>query len=430
MVCQTSAARLAEMIRLETLRRWTLWFFIAISAIAAIEPSPYEFMFGVAVVVFARSGLRFDRTIIPMVVLLAMLNVGGLLALTPWVDERPSVMFVGISIYIALTAIFFAGLVTNDPGRLSTIRSGYVVAGTFAAILGIIGYFDILGLGAHFTIYNNSRATGPFKDANVFGPFLVPPIVWLVQDVLLKRRRMIVVLTPLLIMLVGLLLSLSRGAWGDVVASTVLLIVFTFMTTTSAALRWRIVVIAIVGAFGVVVLLMAVLSIPSMSEVLVSRASLGQEYDVGELGRFGAQLRSIPMLLELPFGFGPLRFETIFPRNEAPHEVYVNGFAAYGWLGGLSLIAFTGVTLYVGFRQVFLRSSFQAESVAIWASLLPQMVQGLQIDTDHWRHLFLMFGCLYGLASASRIESASRARALRQQSQFSDHRFAEAQRPA
>jgi len=401
------------MIRIETLRRWTLWTFMAVSAFAAIEPSPYEFMFAVTVLAFARSGLSFDRAIIPMIVLLATLNAGGLLSLTPWVDERASVMFVAISVYIAVTAVFFAGLVANDPiNRLSTIRSGYVVAGTLAAILGILGYFNVMGLGPYFTLYDNSRASGPFKDPNVFGPFLVPPIVWLAQDLLLKRKNAIGALGPLLIMLVGILLSFSRGAWGVVIASIALLIIFTFLTTRSAALRWRIVVLTALGVLGLVALVMAALSIPSISDILVSRATLNQEYDVGELGRFGAQLRSIPMLLDLPFGFGPLRFETIFPRNEAPHEVYINGFAAYGWLGGLSLIAFTGVTLYVGFRQVFQRSSLQADSIAIWASLLPQMVQGLQIDTDHWRHLFLMFGCLYGLASAARIERARRPQGL------------------
>jgi hypothetical protein len=30
----------------------------------------------------------------------------------------------------------------------------------------------------------------------------------------------------------------------------------------------------------------------------------------------------------------------------------------------------------------------------------------VQIDTGHWRHLFLMCGCLYGFAAASRRERA------------------------
>jgi hypothetical protein len=394
-------------IRVSTLRRVVLWIFIACSCVAIIEPSPYEFMFPLAVIAFASGGLLFDRAMAPMIVLLAMLNAGGLLSLVPWVGERESVTFVAISVYVAVTSVFFAALIAKNPiERLRVIRSAYVLAGVVAALLGTLGYFNVMGLGEQFTVYDNGRASGPFKDPNVFGPFLVVPIVWLIQDVLIKRTTMLRAFLPMLIMSLGLLLSFSRGAWGVAAASTVLLTGLTFLTTPSAALRQRIIGVCVLGLFGVVALVAVALSIPTIHDVLLERASLNQEYDLGELGRFGAQLRSIPMLLERPFGFGPLRFGYIFPQ--APHEVYVNAFAAYGWLGGLSLIAFTGVTIYVGFRLVFQRSNVQTEAILIWSCLFPQMIQGFQIDTDHWRHLFLMFGCLYGLASAVRIERTKR----------------------
>jgi hypothetical protein len=57
------------------------------------------------------------------------------------------------------------------------------------------------------------------------------------------------------------------------------------------------------------------------------------------------------------------------------------------------------------------------------------MVQGLQIDTDHWRHLFLMFGCLYGLASATRIERAKRSRNPLSRPKFSNQGYAETRLP-
>ena len=71
--------------------------------------------------------------------------------------------------------------------RMETIRRGYIFAGLVAAVLGILGYFDVAGSGPYFTLYDNTRAMGPFKDPNVFAPFLVPPIVWLSQDMLLRR---------------------------------------------------------------------------------------------------------------------------------------------------------------------------------------------------------------------------------------------------
>ena len=95
-----------------------------------------------------------------------------------------------ISIYVAITADVLrrAHRAGSRLGRLRTIRpSAYVIAGVIAASLGILGYFNVAGLGELFSVYDNSRASGPFKDPNVFGPFLVPPIIWLTQDLLLKR---------------------------------------------------------------------------------------------------------------------------------------------------------------------------------------------------------------------------------------------------
>ena len=395
-----SAARLS--IRTATLKRAVLWTFLFCGASAAIEPSPYEFMFVVAALALGPSDLAFDRAMIPLIVGLAAFNAGGLLSLTPFVDVGRSVSFTATSVYMAATAIFFAALVAKDPiERLRTIRNGYLAGGVFAATLGILGYFNVAGLSEHFTIYDGSRASGPFKDANVFGPFLVVPIVWLTQDLLLKRGAgFLRTAAPLGLMILGVLLSFSRGAWGGFVASTALMIALTFLTTSSAALRRRIVAVSLIGVAGVLVLLAVALSIPEIRAVFLERASLVQDYDAGEMGRFGNQLRSLPLLLERPFGFGPLQFRYIFPED--PHEMYVNAFASYGWLGGLSFIAFTTTTLYVGWRLVFVRSPFRDAAIPIWACLFVQMLPGFQIDTDHWRHLYFLFGALYGLAAAER----------------------------
>ena len=55
---------------------------------------------------------------------------------------------------------------------------------------------------------------------------------------------------------------------------------------------------------------------------------MSEDYDTGEQGRFGNQIRSIPLLLELLFGFGPYRFSKYFPAD--PHEVFLSAFASFG----------------------------------------------------------------------------------------------------
>jgi hypothetical protein len=405
--CERLSEELGHMIRTEPLRRSVLWAFLAVSAFAAIEPSPYEFMFAVALLAFAGGGLRFDKAMAPLILTLAVWNVGGLLALTPYVDQRDSVTFIAITIYISATAVFFAAVVADAPSdRMAVIRSGYMFAAVVAAVLGILGYFDVAGLGPYFTLYDNTRAMGPFKDPNVFGPFLVPPIVWLCQDVLARRGGFMTTAAKLTVLLIGLFLSFSRGAMIDFVLSALMLLGLTFLTAPTSKERSRTVVVALLGAILVVCLLAIILAVPSIRDMALSRASLAQDYDTGEEGRFGNQLRAIPMLLERPFGFGPLRFSHIFPQD--PHQVFLSAFASFGWLGGLSFLAFIAVTLYFGWALSFRRSPLQPQVIALWSSLFPQILQGVQIDTSHWRHLFLMVGCLYGFAAAERVRELRR----------------------
>jgi hypothetical protein len=395
------AARAAP-IRLSVagLQRRMLWLFVACGAFASIEPSPYELFFVLCLLAFGARALTFDRALIPLILGFAIYDAGGILALVPFVEDRESSTFVAISVYISITAVFFAALIARDPlQRMRTIRSGYVAGGVVASCFAIIGYFDIAGLAEHFTL--SARASGTFKDPNVLGSFLAPALVWLTQDLMLKRVRLLRVVVPLLLMLTALLLSFSRGAWGVWAASTILMIGLTFLTSDSAALRQRIVALSVLSLIAVAILLAIALSIPAIHDVFLIRASLNQDYDLGETGRFGAQFRSLPMLLDLPFGFGPLQFRQHFSGAD-PHNVYINAFASYGWIGGLGFAALTAATIYCGWRLVFQRTPLQTQAIAVWSCLFIQMAQGFQIDTDHWRHLFLLFGALYGLAAAER----------------------------
>ena len=115
-------------------------------------------------------------------------------------------------------------------------------------------------------------------------------------------------------------------------------------------------------------------------------------------GRFGNQIRSIPMLLDRVNGFGPLRFRLIFGLE--PHNSYVNAFASYGWLGGFAFVLLVGLTTYVGFRVVWKPSPYRRVAQVYWPSLLVFLLQGFQIDIDHWRHVFLMFGAVWGIETA------------------------------
>ena len=385
-----------RLVSLAGLQRRTLWLLLACSSFGFIEPSPYEVSFLLAFGVFAVSGLRLSYRLIPMVMLLLLYNLGGAFSLIPWMSEEPSVRFMAVSVYLMITAIFFAAIMADDPvGRLETMRRGYLFAAWVAGLAAIVGYFDIGGTSAYFTLYG--RASGTFKDPNVLGPFLVLPVICVLQRILTGRISALSGFLAMSVPLFGLFLTFSRGAWGNLVFAALLMIGLLFLTSPTRGQRGRIVLFSLMTIAAALVALSIALSFEGIREVFEIRASLDQSYDQGVTGRFGNQLRSISALLDLPNGFGPLRFRWNFPED--PHNVYVNAFASYGWLGGVSFLGLTAMTCMVGWRLVFRRTPWQADAIAIWSVLFVTILQGLQIDTDHWRHLFLMLGLIWGLAA-------------------------------
>jgi hypothetical protein len=378
------------------IKRGVLWLLTACSGLALIEPSPYELVFLLAVFVFAVTGIRFSQKLLPMALLLLLYNIGGTFALIPWMDDAAAVRFTAVSVYLMVTAIFLAAIMADDAlGRLDTLRKGYLFAAWFAGFAGILGYFDVGGLGAIFSLYG--RASGTFKDPNVLGPFLVLPIIYVLQHILSGRLGLMRGLLVMSVPLAALFLTFSRGAWGNLVAAALLMIALTFLTAPNADRRARIVALTLAALGLLTVALLVALSFENIRSIFEMRASLVQEYDGGVTGRFGNQLRSIPLLLDEPNGFGPLRFRWLFPED--PHNVYINAFASYGWLGGVSWLALMAATCLVGWRLVFQRSPTQNHAIVLWSVLFVTILQGLQIDTDHWRHMYLMLGLVWGVAA-------------------------------
>jgi len=393
-------------ISLRRLQRAALWLFVFAGAFVFIEPSPYEFLFPIAFIATALAGLRLPARAAPLVLLLTLFNIGGALSLIPYLDDEKSVTFVLISIYLAFTAIYFAALMTEEAtARLAVIRSALIWSAWVAGLAGVLGYFNVAGLGDQLTEYG--RASGTFKDPNVFGPYLVLPIIFVVQSFLERRAGFVRTLILLSVPLAGLFLSFSRGAWADLAGALILLFGLTFVTSPRPAIRLRVMVYAGACVVALIALLAVALSVDTIRQIFEERATLSQSYDLGVTGRFGNQLRSIPLLLGDINGFGPLRFHVHFGAD--PHNVYINAFASYGWLGGLSYLALIVATWVVAWHRVFRRGPLQAYAIAVWSTLAPMTVQGFQIDTDHWRHFYLLLGLMWGIAATSLITATPRS---------------------
>jgi hypothetical protein len=376
-----------------------VWLMFASSFYVAVEPAPSDLLFLVMLACFFGSGLAISAAVVPFVVFLLLYNIGGFISFLQVAGDEKARMFVITSFYMAFSAIFLAFYVAYDPlRRMVIVKNALVIAAVIASLLGILGYFDIAGLGKVFS--QNIRASSTFKDPNVFATYLIFPGVMLVQGFLLgTQRQKFISLIALFTILAALFLAFSRGAWISFLVSAIMVVGLHFLLAPAAKTRRRILLITVSGAIGLAVLLAILLSVEGIRDLFLDRFTLVKDYDAGEKGRFGNQLNSIPLLLELPLGFGPLQFPRYFGMD--PHNVYINAFASYGWLGGISYFLLIISTIIIGFKTVLMRTPWQNWVIVVFCPLVATIFQGVQIDTDHWRHFFWMLGMTWGLFAAS-----------------------------
>ena len=376
-----------------------VWLMFASSFYVIAEPAPCDVFFILALGCFFTSGLTINVVVVPLVFYLLLYNLGGFFSFLQVSDDHKAMMFVITSFYMAFAAIFFAFYIAHDPlRRMAIVKNAFVIAAVIASVLGIFGYFNVAGLGETFSL--NWRAVSGFKDPNVFATYLLFPGVMLVQGFLLGTQRYkFISMIGLLLIFTALLLAFSRGAWISFVAANALLVLFTLLLTPSVSKRSRIIVFTILGVATITILLALLLSVAEVRQLFFDRFTLVKQYDSGEKGRFGNQLNSIPMLLERPLGFGPTYFRIVLGQD--PHNVFINAFSSYGWLGGISYLLLIISTIMIGFKTVLMRTPWQNWAIVVFCPLLTTIFQGVQIDTDHWRHFYWMLGMMWGLFAAS-----------------------------
>ncbi len=373
--------------------------FIFFGMLSLIEPSPYDFLALLAIPLWFVGGFRVHKALIPILALWAVFEAAGFLSLMPYWDEHDARLYQLQSLYLFVTTVFFTIFFSERSERRAELCLAAFTAGSIvSAIVGFMGYLDLFGLGPWLTTYEG-RVSGTFKDPNVFGSYLVLSAAYLLQMILLgTTRRPLAAIVGLATVMLGIFVSFSRGSWGAALGAMVLVTAAAFLTAETHRLRQRIVRMTLAAGLLGAIVLGGMLSVPSVRDFFLQRAAVAQDYDEGVTGRFGNQVRSLPMLVERPLGFGPLRFRLTFGLE--PHNSYVGGFANDGWIGGFAWIAIVLVSLYVGFRQMFVRSPYRRLAQVYVPTMVVLVIQGLQIDVDHWRQLFLCFGAVWGMEAA------------------------------
>lgn len=384
------------------LQRALVWLVGASGAIVFIEPSPYEILTLLASITFFATGLRLRLALMPLVLMLVMLNVGYTISAIPLFEQPEVVSWIATSWYMAVTVVFFAMVMSEDTAaRLDMLRRGLVVGAMVASLSAIAGYFNLVP-GGHDLLTLYERARGTFKDPNVLGAFLILPALFALQSVvsdkLGKAFRNVIGFG---IMSLAILLAFSRAAWGGLVLTAAFMLALMVLTSRTNAQRSRIIVMAVVAAVLGLALIAVLLSFDSIAEMFKQRASFDQSYDEGRFGRFGRHILGAEMALDLPFGIGPLQFHRFFPEDT--HNSYLNAFMSGGWLSGICYPALVFTTVIIGFRHIFVRVPWQRAYLAVFSAFVGTVGESFVIDTDHWRHFWMMLGVMWGMIAAAQI---------------------------
>ena len=374
-----------------------LYLAMLLSSVAFVEPSPHDGMMMLVAFAFLLASVRFERLAALPLLLLLIWNVAGLVALMNSIDNDKAVQYSITSFYLSIVTILFASIFARgDARRLAAMRAGYIASAVLASLAGIAGYFHLFPGSDMFLLYE--RATGPFKDPNVYGPYLIWPALFVIARSVSQRMsaRDIVIAA---ILSAGIFLSFSRGAWMHFLVSTLVMMALLVITAPTPRDRMRIVMLNVFAIIGAGLVLMALMSLDSVREMFLNRAQAVQSYDVGQGGRFILQEIALGALLDFPFGMGPLEFARVYGLQQ--HNVYLQAFIVYGWIGGFSYLLLLAATLIVGIRTLMVATPWQPYLITAYAAFVGEIGEGSIIDTDHWRHFFLLLGMIWGLAAAT-----------------------------
>ena len=368
------------------------------------EPAPVDALTIGLIVLLPTIGLvAVNPALLGYISLWAVAGAAAVFAATLSLDLPETLTHVSVTIYLYAASAVFAAFVAHSPTRhTELIFKAWTWGAVIAAGAALIGYFDLMP-GAYELFTKFDRASGTFKDPNVMGPFLVAPTLYMVHVALTRPwHRMLAPLAIAGMLTLALLLTFSRGAWMNTAVAFAFYGYLTMLTSDRASTRLKLIALLAAAAIFAVGLVALIATSDSISNMFMERSNLTMSYDVGSEGRFGGQEKAIGLIVEHPLGIGAQEFATRHHSEEA-HNVYLSVLLDAGWLGGGIYWILVGLTLVLGMRHALRPSVARPLFLVAYSAFVANAFEGLIVDTDHWRHFYLLMAIVWGLMSAAKV---------------------------
>ena len=360
---------------------------IVLMGVVIVEPAPTDAVFLVVIAVAIASG-RFRVRDVPGPVfgLLGAFAALNLLSAVQVADPGRAAVYFGITVYLMLLAIWLPGYVTSV-GRARLLVRAYVAAAAASATVAVLA---LLGLapGADVLVADG-RAKALFQDPNVFGPFLIPAALIVVEEIVhprLLRSRLPAKALMLAALALGVLFSYSRGAWLNFGVGLLVMGVVLVLRRGGGRRALALLGVAVVSAAVAGTIVVA----SGSGSFLAERAG-SHQYDAE---RFAGQRASLRSARAYPFGAGPGQFEQL--AGISAHSTYARALGEQGFPGLAVVLGLLAVTL--GFAAGNARrgqSTYGIGSAALLAAWCGLLVSSAFVDTFHWRHLWVVAALIW-----------------------------------
>jgi len=368
----------------------------ALLGVARVEPSPADLLFATLLVVAAATGRwRFDQLPSFIALLLGLLLTVNLVSFVDSVYTAGAVRFFAITAYLFAFAVWLTGY-ARSRRRMAAVITAYVSGAVLLSAASSLALY-LSFPGSELLVFSGGRAEGLFKDPNVFGPFLVPALLIVTEEIvnprLLKVPRSVEFVAFALLAL-GVFLSYSRAAWLNATVAIVVLV--SVIALRRGGFKRAIAVMSLLAVAGMLVV--AVVAVTNSTDFLATRTRY-EEYDVE---RFSAQRAGIGLVAQHPFGIGPGQFQVVL--GYGAHSLYVRSLAEQGVLGLAMLLLLVTITLLLALSNVGSgRDTYGLGSATLLAAWCGIILNSLFVDTIHWRHLWMVAAFIWVGATRAQV---------------------------
>ena len=319
------------------------------------------------------------------------------------IDIYHGMFFSFVTIYLVVFMICLAGMLRLDGKKIfSYLMDGWVIGALCSSIAVLLALSGVIPKDYLTKNIDGNRLAGFFKDPNVFAPYLVPPMIYLLafRDNIITRNFSILISYLFFILIfTSFLLAFSRAAYINFAISLLLF----YLLRNCINLNFSSFIMSIFKIVAFIAILVfftfQITVYLNLDSTLFSRLAI-QDYDAS---RYQNYFHAIDSAINNPFGIGPGQFK--LQSYNGIHSLFLAVITESGVFTFIFFMGFLLASFYNSFVKI-LKTPVDEKIyyVFIFSVLSGVYINSLVLNTIHWRHMYILIAL--GLGSYKLINES------------------------